>query len=74
MIHSSNGKTVSLLKLLSRGPEFLIGKVVKEEATNRKGFADETVPLNVISVGMGQKNVLSRVSVARCRLLPLSAE
>ncbi len=58
VINSSNGKAVSLLKLLARGPEFFIGEVVKEEATNRKGFADETVPLNVVSVRMGQKNVV----------------
>ena len=74
VIDSSNGKTVSLLKLLARCPEFLMGKIVKEEATNRKGFADETVPLNVVSVRMGQKNILRRVSVGECRLFPLSAD
>ena len=74
MIDSSNGKAVSLLQLLARCLEFLIGEIVKEEATNRKGFADETVPLNVVSVRMGQKNILRRVSVGECRLLPLSAD
>jgi len=58
MINSSDGKAVSLLKLLVSCPEFLLGEIVKEEATNRKGLADETVPLNVVSVRMGQKNVV----------------
>jgi hypothetical protein len=58
MINSSDGKAVSILKLLVNCPEFLLGEIVKEEATNRKGLADETVPLNVVSVRMGQKNVV----------------
>ena len=58
MIDSSNGKAVSLLQLLARWLEFLMGKIVKEEATDRKGLADEAVPLNVVSVRMGQKNVV----------------
>ena len=74
VIDSSNGKEVSLLKLPAGCPQFLMGKIVKEEATNRKGFADETVPLNVVSVRMGQKNILRRGSVGECRLFPLSAE
>ena len=74
MIDSSNGKAVSLLQLLARWLEFLMGKIVKEEATDRKGLADEAVPLNVVSVRMGQKNILRRVSVGECRLFPLSAD
>ncbi len=58
VIDSSNGKAVSILKLLASCPEFMVGEVVKEKATNRKGFADETVSLNVVSVSMSQKNIV----------------